>query len=221
MKQVKVELRRLGVEFLTTRIHGDNLAFINAHLENGFEYMENMAWPVLKTSNLNVESIEVCGVLTDEQELEAVMDIARNDQYKRAHFHCDTRIDIAKSNKMCACWVNTSFHSDDFICIARVDNAIAGYFICGIDERLSRFLGVKYGRLKSLALKGSYRGQRLGEKLFKGTLKYLINKGCEYIDSGYATKNHTSSYLHTITQFYSTYEEVTMHCWLDFDVNSE
>jgi hypothetical protein len=38
--------------------------------------------------------------------------------------------------------------------------------------------------------------------------------GGEYVDSGYATKNHASAKLHTENGFYSTYEEVTLHKWL-------
>lgn len=218
VKQIKIELKRVGVAFLTTRIHGDNLALINAHNANGFEYFETIVWPVLKTSSLNLESIDGCEVLTDKDELGYVIDIAKHHHYQRGHFHCEPRIDIAKANNMCVRWVETSFNNDDTICIIRVDNTIVGYFICGVDERLSKYLGVKYGRLKSLALNSNYRGQHLGQKLFKGTLKLLASKECEYIDSGYATKNHTSAYLHTLTQFYSNYEEVTLHCWLDFDV---
>lgn len=215
VKTVKLELKSIGVEFITTRINGDNLALINAHLSNQFSYMETIVWPVLQTSTLNFDSINSCEVLTENRELETVKSIARNDQYQRAHFHCDTRLQIERSNEMCARWVESSFKSDDFICVSRVNCEIVGYFICGVDLKLSKYLGTKYGRLKSLALKSSFRGQQLGTQLFIGTLRYLAENGCKYIDSGYATKNHTSAYLHTLTKFHSKYEEVTMHCWVD------
>jgi len=211
---VNKALKLMGVEFITARINGDNIAFINAHLANKFEYMETIVWPVLDVKNIIAvpSEVEVSELLTDIKELKTVQEIARNHQYQRSHFHCDKRFENTRVNEMCARWVETSFYSNDLIYVFRAKDIIIGFFICGIDNRLNKYLGTKYGRLKFLALDSKERGKGYGTKLFQSTLRHLANDGCTYIDSGYATKNHMSAYLHASNNFYSKYEEITLHC---------
>lgn len=213
IKKGILKLKELGVKFVSTRINGDNLSLINSCFENGFEFYETIIWPIVKTSNL-IKNVNTCRVLSDVQELNVVKNIAEKHQYRRGHYHCDRKFDISKVNLLYSKWVETSFYSDDYVCLIEEKNNIAGYFVCGIDMTLEKFLGYKYGRLKSLALSSEYRGKGMGRGLFNGTLSLLKNSGCEFIDSGYATKNHVSASLHSSNFFHSTYEEVSLHKWI-------
>ena len=206
-------LRKYGVKFVSSRINGDNLLLVNGHLGQGYSFYETIIWPVAKIDN-SISIDMPCKLATNEDSLVRIKAIANNHQYQRGHFHCDTNIDNEIVNLMYSKWVETSYYSDDFICVIEDNNEIAGYFVCGIDDLLKEFLGYEYGRLKSLALDSSFRGKGLGINLFKGTLQFLKTKECEYIDSGYATKNHTSAFLHSSNSFYSVYEEVTLHKWI-------
>lgn len=207
-------LNNLGIKFISARINGDNLSFINAHLENNFKYYETIIWPTLNTKKNN-NNILPCQILTDDKRLNEVKNIAIKYQYQRGHFHCDSNFDKNKVNSMYSKWVESSFYSDDKICIIEDNSKIVGYFVCGIDSTLTEYFGYKYGRLKSLALNNKFRGRGLGTKLFNGTINYLIQEGCEYIDSGYATKNHLSSFLHSSNSFHSKYEEISLHYWIE------
>jgi hypothetical protein len=206
-------LDKLGVQFVSTRINGDNLSLINAHLKNYFKYYETIIRPVLKTKHI-VKKIEPCKVLTDKKKLNIVKNIAEKYQYQRGHYHCDSNFNKDKVNSMYAKWVETSFYSDDNICIIEKKGTIVGYFICSIDSTLEKYLGYKYGRLKALVLNSEYRGEGLGIKLFASTLSYLQKNGCAYIESGYPAKNHLSSFLHSANHFHSNYEEVSLHYWI-------
>jgi L-amino acid N-acyltransferase YncA len=115
---------------------------------------------------------------------------------------------------MYAKWVQTAWKNQDFIGIVEDDGRVAGYFVCKMDQDLSDALGFKYGRMRSLALDGKIRGKGLGIALFEGVMILMKELGAEYIDSGYASKNHVSARLHVKTSFYSVYEEVTFHQWL-------
>lgn len=212
IKQVIKYLEELGVQFVSTLINGDNLSIIHAHLDNQFRYYETIVWPILNTED-HSNKIKACKILTDENKLPIVKKIAENYQYQRGHYHCDYRFKKVHVNSMYSKWVETSFYSNDTVCIIEENGEIVGYFICGIDSLLEKHLGYRYGRLKSLALNSEYRGKGLGGKLFANTLSYLKKNGCDYIDSGYATKNHVSSFLHSSNFFHSNYEEVRLHYW--------
>jgi L-amino acid N-acyltransferase YncA len=209
-----VSLKELGVKFISTRINGDSLEMINAHILNDFRYIENIIWPVKKVNETSKLDYEI-NIVKTVDELAEVKEIAQNDQYQRGHFHCDDNFEKIKVDQMYSKWVESSFYSsNDIICCIKKESTIIGYFICSIDTTLSNVLGYKYGRFKSLALNSNYRGLGFGSKLFSGTIQYLENNVCEYIDSGYATKNHGSAFLHSRNDFYSVYEEVSLHKWI-------
>ena len=52
-----------------------------------------------------------------------------------------------------------------------------------------------------------------------GLLMWLAGHGLilwseQYVDSGYASKNHLSARLHSLFGFYSVFEEITLHFWI-------
>ncbi len=203
-----------GIIVLIARINGDNLNLIHELEEVGFRYYENIIWPVVDLDLRTLNKSDVRFLNKDFDDPSDLVKISSNYQYKRGHFHCDDKFNKVVVDKLYAKWVITSINNNKNICVISKDNRLVGYFICEIDERLSKYSGYKYGRLQSLALDGNYRGMGLGKTLFEGTLALLKEKGCRYVDSGYATKNHTSSHLHSLFGFSSAYEEVTLHLWL-------
>ena len=149
-----------------------------------------------------------------EPDLPEVLRMAATNQYQRGHFHCDEKFDRAKVDALYAKWVLTTWTKKEPVAVIEHAGKVCGYFVFGIDESLSSAMGYKYGRLRSLTLDAATRGLALGRKLFAGTLALIAEAGGQYIDSGYATKNHGSARLHVQTNFYSAYEEVTLHKWL-------
>ncbi|MFA6127011.1 MAG: GNAT family N-acetyltransferase [Bacteroidales bacterium] len=205
------QIRSVG--FVSIRINGDDLDFIHAFENAGFSYFENVIWPIkMRPQELILQPDEIR--LIKENELPIVQGIASNFQYQRGHYHCEKAFDIQKVNSMYAKWVTSAWERKENIIVIQHDGQVAGYFISAIDEKLSKVLGYKYGRMKSLALDGSFRGFGLGKRLFNGTCQVLFTQGAEIIDSGYSTKNHISAKLHSQSGFYSVYEEVTLHKWL-------
>jgi L-amino acid N-acyltransferase YncA len=110
--------------------------------------------------------------------------------------------------------VKSAFENKESVVIIENKGKIAGYFIVNIDKDLSDHLGFQYGRMKSLSIDSSFRGAGLGMRLFRGTIDYLTKSGAQVIDSGYSSRNHISAKLHYLNNFYSVYEEVTLHLWL-------
>ncbi len=205
--------KKAAITVLIARINGDNTRLIHLFEEIGFRYYENIIWPV---TDLNLQDLKTFNVAFFNQgadNIDEVLNIAKNYQYQRGHYHCDSRFDKSKVNDLYVKWANTAVLNKKIVVI-RDDDRIAGYFICDIDEALSKATGYKYGRLQSLALDGTLRGKGYGKKLFEGTLALLKEEGCRYVDSGYASKNHISARLHSFHRFSSVYEEVTMHLWL-------
>lgn len=206
-------LRDLNVRFVSARMNGDMLATLHLFESRGFRYIENIIWPVARCTEASGSSDP--GVrLMREDDLPDVQRIASNSQYQRGHFHSDTRFDRKKVDQLYAKWIETSWNNKEPIAIIEHEGKVAGYFNFKMDGELSEVLGYSYGRLRSLALDGALRGKGLGQNLFQGTMSLIANMGGEYIDSGYATKNHASAKLHTLGGFYSAYEEVTLHLWL-------
>ena len=206
-------LRDESVKFASVRINGDDLIPINVMEELGFRYCETVVWPVRPKSALHGNSYQDIRLM-GEKDLERVMYIASHYQYKRGHFHCDNNLDQNKVDHLYAKWVKSAFEKNESVVIIESKGKIAGYFVANIDNDLSHRLGFKYGRMKSLALDSSFRGDGLGMRLFQGTIDYLTKAGAQVIDSGYSTKNHISAKLHSSNNFYSVYEEVTLHLWL-------
>ncbi len=208
-------LRSIDVKFINVRINGDDLTTINSFLNHGFMYIETIIWPVLNIKDMpSYVNNNKVRLIKGEEELSIVKEIASKYQYKRGHFHCDNKFDRNVVNSMYAKWVETSYYSEDNIAVIEYKNDIAGYFVFAIDKELQSSLGYSYGRLKSLALDDNYRGKNLGQALFHGTLELIKKMKADYIDSGYAAKNHMSAYLHSKNGFFSKYEEITLHLWL-------
>ena len=207
------DFKRKGIQFVSTRINGDNLSVIHIVEELGFKYYETIVWPVKNIENSNFKkNIDVR--LMNKDELDRVSEIASQNTYQRSHFHCDNKFPIDKVDSMHVKWVKTAYEKGDFIAVIEDDNQIAGFFVFGIDHILSEFLGYKYGRMKNLALDKAFRGRGLGEKIFSETITLMNSLDVEVIDSGYAVKNHLSARLHVINSFKPVYEEVTFHLWL-------
>jgi L-amino acid N-acyltransferase YncA len=208
------QLRTKKTQFISVRINGDNLNIIHTLEGYSFKYFENIIWPVKIIDNQQIQLQENVRLLR-ENELDKVMNIAKTYQYQRGHYHCDSNFNAERVNSLYAKWVKSAWENGENILVVEHKGKVAGYFISAIDEKLSDHFGYRYGRMKSLALDGQLRGFGLGKKLFEGTCILLRNQGAEVIDSGYSTKNHTSAKLHTQNGFYSVYEEVTMHLWLN------
>ena len=206
-------LKETGVTFCGARIHGDDLSSIHVLEDLGFRYYENIIWPVLNTRSIQ-DTIPRNIRLMEPEDLERVRFIASNFQYERGHFHCDDRFPKNLVNTMYAKWVETAFNRNGTVAVIESESNIVGYFVYEMDKGLSAHLGYSYGRLQSLALDQSVRGKGIGKQLFEGTLALIKQSGGQYIDSGYATKNHLSARLHHTTGFLPVYEEVTLHNWL-------
>jgi len=206
-------LKAKGISFASARIQGDDLCSIHVLEHLGFRYYENIIWPVLDTRRV-AETIPPGLRLMKPEDLDRARHIASHYQYERGHFHCDDRFPKPLVNTMYAKWVETAFNRNGTVAVIESDDEVAGYFVYEMDKSLSAHLGYSYGRLQSLALDQSARGKGLGKKLFDGTLALIKQSGGQYIDSGYATKNHLSARLHHTNGFLPVYEEVTLHNWL-------
>jgi len=204
-------LRNEGVKFVSSRVNGDHITALHSMENVGFRYYDNVIWPITNAVIHNENPMR----LISEKETDRVKWISENFQYPRGHYYCDERFEKKTINSMYPKWVETTLRNKEPIAVIESNNKVAGFFVFKIDEELYKYTGYKYGRLRLLALDSEYRGQGLGEKLFKGTLSLIKNLGIDYIDSGYSTKNHISAKLHVNASFYSVYEEVTFHLWLD------
>jgi GNAT superfamily N-acetyltransferase len=211
-------LKSHKIRLISLRLHGDNLKAIHASQECGFLYFENIIWTILECDKLAVPHKISKGInirIAKERDIKRTMYIAKNFQYKRGHYHCDEGIGIEKANLIYPKWINSAWKRKDPIILIEYDREIAGYFILKIlGDEYQKSYGYKYGGLRSLALDPKFRGHGLGKTLFNRSLWFLKDNGVDVIDSGYASKNHVSAHLHIHNNFYSVYEEVTMHLWL-------
>ncbi|MEI6681826.1 MAG: GNAT family N-acetyltransferase [Bacteroidota bacterium] len=206
-------LQEKGIDFVSARIHGDDLLSIHFLENTGFRYYEDIIWPVLRLPSAMMKVPENLRLMT-AGDLDTVKLIASHYQYDRGHFHCDERFPKPLVNTLYSKWVESAFNRNGTIAVIESEGKVAGYFVFEMDKTLSKHLGYSYGRLQSLALDSTFRGKGLGKALFEGTLAYIKQSGGEFVDSGYATKNHLSARLHYTTGFLPVYEEITMHCWL-------
>jgi len=206
-------LYKKNIAFVSIRVNGDNLKVIHFLESNGFKYIEDVIWPVLDCRKVISKDIEGVRIAVAD-DLEKLKYIASNFQYQRGHFHCDEKFDKMLVNNLYAKWVESAFERGDPILVLEDENILRGYFVMMFDENLSSLLGYKYGRMRSLALDSEVRGKGLGKKLFTAAINWMKANGADFIDSGYSTKNHVSAKLHTLNNFYSVYEEITLHKWL-------
>jgi len=206
-------LYQKGIKFVSARCNGDNIPAIHALEDNKFRYYETIIWPVVSCLNINIEkptNVRLMG----NSDLEQVLKIARKNPFQRGHYHCDKNFNIKKVDSMYKKWTKTAWENNDPITIIEDNGQVCGFFVFKMDNVLSRSLGYKYARMRSLALDKKFRGRGFGSQLWNGTIKIMKELGAEYIDSGYSCKNHISAKLHTKSNFYSVYDEVTMHRWL-------
>jgi L-amino acid N-acyltransferase YncA len=207
-------LKKSNVRFVSARIHGDFIEAIHSFENNGFRYFENIIWPVADVRDRNLTcSDEVRMIRPDE--LSDIVKLGVEHIYKRGHYHCDKNLDIKSVNALYGRLVTSSWDRKDSFVVIEEDNLIKGFFIFRWDETLSRITGYKYARMYSLALNSDSRGKGMGKQLFEGMMALAQDKGAEMIDSGYSSKNHASARLHSTFGFYSVYEEITMHTWLN------
>lgn len=212
IKQIKL-LRKWGVKSIIFRCNGDHLVVIHTIGELGFQYYETIIWPIASLEQVNESNLSNVRLIK-EDEYELVAKIASKHQYKRGHFYCDNRYNIQAIDKLYSNWVLNSRQNGAYVAIVEFEGQVAGYFVFKMDKILQSYLGYSFGRFSSLALSNEFRGYGLGRDLFTGTMKLIKNFGGDYVDSGYATKNHLSAKLHAMNSFYSNYEEVTFHYWL-------
>lgn len=213
LHQCLTHLRQVGIRFVSARINGDMIPTLHLFETMGFRYYETSIWPVAQCTGLSEWSNPAVRLMSAE-DLPKVRIIAENYQYQRGHFHCDRAFDRKKVDQLYVKWIETSFENHEPIAIIEHEGKVGGYFNFKMDEDLSSALGYCFGRMRSLALDKKLRGQGLGRELFQGTIALISAMGGDYVDSGYATKNHVSARLHTLCDFYSAYEEVTLHRWL-------
>lgn len=207
-----VFLKKEGVKFVSSRVNGDSLCALHA-LENlGFRYYDNVIWPIAETQNIEGNSKIR---LIESNEVDEIKSLAENFQFSRGHYYCDDKFDKSKVDAMYPKWIDTTIKNSEPVSVIESNGIIAGFFAFKLDDELFRFTGYKYGRLKLLALNSKFRGKGVGTELFNGTISIIKQMGADFIDSGYSTKNHISAKLHTKNNFYSVYEEVTLHLWLD------
>ena len=207
------DFKNKGIKFVSTRINGDNLSAIHIAEELGFKYYETVVWPVKKLENSDYKN-DIDVRLMNKNDLERVFEIASQNTYQRSHFHCDTNFSIEKADSMHVKWIKTAWEKKDPIVVIEEADTVAGFFVFGMDDTLSKFMGYKYGRMKNLALDKKFRGRGLGNKLFNETIILMKKMGLEVIDSGYAIKNLPSAKLHALNSFIPVYGEVTFHLWL-------
>lgn len=203
------------VKFINLRLHGDNLNALHAAEDIGFRYYENIIWPYTECRHLPVEEKNVNLRLMRDNELERLLFIASNFQYKRSHYYCDRKFNPNTINNLHVKWLNSYREQKNPIVIVEIDDELAGYIVLrGIDEKIQHFFGYKVGQLSSMAIDPKYRGKGLGKHLIRGGINILTDMGAEFVDTGLATKNIYSSSSIRIADFKNYYEEVTFHLWI-------
>lgn len=212
LKTLLADLRKNNVKFVSVRAHGDMLNTIH-HLENqGFRYFETTMWPTAACKKVEFSTDGLRLMQADD--VPAVLKIAEKHWYRGSHFYADSNFSPKAVDQMYIKWMETSARNNEPVVLVEHENKIAGFFNYKIDQELSQALGFSYGRMRALQLAESARGLGLGRKLFQGTMGIIKADGADYIDSGYAARNHLSARLHTMSHFYSAYQEILFHQWL-------
>ena len=208
------QLAAMGVKFVSARICGNSVTAIHVLENAGFRYYETLLSPVVLL-NKRKPGINSSIRLMTENDLPVVLEIAGENQFVKSHYHLDRRFETAAVNRMHEKWAQTSWLDGEPASVVEANGTVAGVFVFKLDTVLSDALGLKYGRMRSLALDKSVRGRGLGQALFSGTIDLMQGMGVEVIDSRYSTKNHISAKLHNANGFSSLHEEITLHLWLD------
>ena len=207
-------LRERGIAFSSGRIHGDQLAPMHALEDQGFRYYETLIWPTVRCDAADPDYAQFGVREMRAEDVERVVAIAERNQFARGHFYCDPGFDPKVIDRFFGTWIRNAFERGQPVIVIEDEGEVAGYFALEMPELLTRFLGHTYGGMRSLGLSPASRGKGLGLRIFRGAISYLRSRGATYIDSGYAAKNHISARLHVLTGFFSAYEDVTLHRWL-------
>lgn len=214
LRKVLSSCKEQGLRFVSARINGDQLEAIHALEEKGFRYFEDIIWPVADCRKETADISQLGVRLLDDEDIESVAAIAQCNQYQRGHYHCDPKFPRDRADLLYARWVRTAHAQHRPILLIEDDGKAAGYFVLDLPENVSAALGYRYGAMRSLGVSAAARGKGLGRRLFRGAVAWFRDQGCDFVDSGYATKNHLSARLHHGAGFNSVYEEITMHLWL-------
>lgn len=214
LSQTLASCEEQQLRFVSARINGDQLGPIHALEAEGFRYFENIIWPVADCRKEDANLGELGVRLLVDEDLEQVAAIARSNQYQRGHYHCDPGFSRSQVDSLYERWVRSAHAQKKPILVVEEEGLAVGYFVLDLPAELSACLGCAYGGMRSLGLSAASRGKGLGRRLFRGAVAWLRDQGCDFVDSGYASKNHLSARLHQGAHFNSVYEEVTMHRWL-------
>lgn len=205
---------KYNIKFVSCRIDGDDITGIHSLEHNGFRYIENILQPIIDLDNKKnkLEEPKYVVRLYNENDIDRILEIAKNSQYQRGHFYADPGFDKNKVDQLYEKWVGESIKKKDDIAIIEFNRNVEGYFIHRFDERLSGILGVRIGRWVGAAISSKVRGMSLGYNLFLGTL-HLMKDKCDFVDSGFATKNFPSMNIHWKIGFKAVYSCTTYHEW--------
>jgi L-amino acid N-acyltransferase YncA len=203
-----------NVKLVVVRIDSDDLQNIH-HLEKQhFQFYETSVSPVVECARFPFNNQTHVRFLR-ETDIDRVLEIVEHHQYKRGHFYCDERMDHKKVDSMYVKWIQTSLRNKEPIVVIEDEGRVVGSFGIRLDPSLSTHLGYQYGRMHLLTLDPAVRGKGLGLALFQGSMILMAQMGCQWIDSGYTSKNLISARLHNKSGFHTVFEEVIFHRWLD------
>lgn len=206
------DLRDSGTQYVSARVAADHLAAIHACEDLGFRYFETVVWAVVATNGLE----DVPGIrLMRDDEIDEVAELAAASQFRMGHLYLDERFDSKLVDSMYSKWVRTHAANGRPIAVMDGEDGLAGFFVFALDPMLDKYAGRSFAHLQLLALSPKQRGRGAGQRLFQGTLSLIRSMGVDFIDTGYASRNHKSARLHTISNFFSVYDELTFHLWLD------
>lgn len=206
-------LRNKRVKFVSAHINGDDIQVLHCLENKGFRYYQTTVYPVAQCEDLSCKMDSNIRFL-QESDLPAVIQIAKQHQFERGHFYCDYKFDKKAVDSMYEKWIRTNWTNKEPIAVIENNGDVVGYFAFLMDEELSRAMGYKYGRMRSLAMDASARGKGLGSNLFRSVMSLISEMGGRYIASEYPLKNSASARLHTRNLFYPIHEKVLLHLWL-------
>jgi L-amino acid N-acyltransferase YncA len=206
-------LRGKDVKFVSAHISGDDIRGLHLLESKGFRYYQTTVYPVASCADLAHETGPDVR-LWQESDLPAIIQIAKNHQFSRGHFYCDDKFDKKTVDSMYEKWIRTSWKNKEPVAVIESDGDVVGYFAFLMDDELSKALGYRYGRMRSLSMDSAARGKGLGADLFRAVMSLIGGMGGQYIISEYPLKNFVSARLHTKNLFYPVHEKVLLHLWL-------
>jgi len=101
-----------------------------------------------------------------------------------------------------------------FILVA-CENAVLGYIVLGIDEKLSRIYDFKWGSIISLAVDPDYHNKGIGSLLIKQGLNSLKRKRVKYVEV-YTDQNNVGAIsVYQKNGFRVIYSGITLYQYLE------